>query len=81
MTQSGNSFAASEVESVKRVCDRGEFVDATESFLEHKGPAIQLDGGHQVNPECQTYQRMAEELHIIGRLVCSSRRAFLAAVG
>jgi phage repressor protein C with HTH and peptisase S24 domain len=27
-----------------------------------------------VNPEYQTYQRMAEEVHIIGRVVWTSRR-------
>ena len=27
-----------------------------------------------VNPEYQTYQRMAEQVHIIGRVVWTSRR-------
>ena len=27
-----------------------------------------------VNPEYQTYQRMAEEVHVIGRVVWTSRR-------
>jgi phage repressor protein C with HTH and peptisase S24 domain len=27
-----------------------------------------------VNPEYQTYQRMAEEVHIVGRVVWTSRR-------